>query len=72
MRLRHVERKPDEQIMYIDANNLYGMALALPLCTGGYKRMKKEEFDKIDWAAQELDQPTGSFGLYTIIWLILI
>jgi hypothetical protein len=59
VRNRYNAKTEDEQMLYIDANNLYGMALALPLCTGGYRRLSRAEYEKIDWMKQELDQDTG-------------
>ena len=59
VRNRYACSSEDEQLLHMDANNLYGMDLALPLCTGGYKRLSEEEFSWIDWTAQTLNQPTG-------------
>ena len=40
--------KPNVQLIYLDANNLYGHAMSQPLPTGGFRWLKPEEIEKFD------------------------
>ena len=37
-----------EQLIYIDCNNLYGVAMSQPLPTGGFRWLKPEELERLD------------------------
>lgn len=59
---RHLQiEKKNEQIFYIDANNLYGLAQMSMLPYSNFKWLKKEKFDKIMW------QDLNTEGLYGYI-----
>ena len=46
-------------VFYILANNLYGVAQSMPLPISQFRWLKRKEFKKIDWQAQEVNQKTG-------------
>lgn len=56
---RHSELDPTEMglpdgdrttnLLYLDANNLYSVAQALPMPFGEYRWVESEEYDAIDW-----------------------
>ena len=51
--------KPLSYLLYLDANNLYGYAMAQPMPFGEFQWVGKEELGEIDWLKQTRDQPWG-------------
>ena len=51
--------EPHVQLIYIDCNNLYGVAMSQLLPTGGFRWLRQEEVDRLDVAA--LDE-LGNLG----------
>jgi len=48
-----------EHILYIDANNLYGLAQSAFLPYGNYRFLEEKDFLSIDWSVQDEEQETG-------------
>ena len=55
------ETKPTSHIVYYDANNLYGWAMAQPLADKNFRWLDEKDSSKIDWQAQTETQETGYF-----------
>jgi len=49
--------EPESYILYLDACNLYGYSLSLPLPTGNFSLV--EQPDKVDWSNLPADSPHG-------------
>ena len=65
--------KPNEYIVYLDANNLYGWTMSQSLLTGNFKLL--DQIDHFDVASIREDNDTGYFlevdlGMYVIFMLI--
>lgn len=57
---RHLKiEKKKEQIFYIDANNLYGLAQMSKLPYSNFKWLKKEKFETIDWKNIDTESNLG-------------
>ena len=57
---RHVHRvQHSSDILYVDANNLYGFAQCLPLPVGDYRWLGQAEIDGLDLSSMVVDQPVG-------------
>ena len=54
-------KKESTYIMDLDANNLYGKAMSFPLPYGGFEWLLPEQWEQIDWLAQQENQDTGYF-----------
>jgi hypothetical protein len=46
-------------LMYVDANNLYGQALSMPLPQNGFRWMQQAELDQLDVLSYPVDGPEG-------------
>ena len=53
--------KPTSHIVYYDANNLYGWAMAQPIADYNIRWIGEEVYSKIDWQTQTETQETGYF-----------
>ena len=53
------EKAPSKYIMYLDANNLYGLAMSQYLPTGNFKWMTDKEISKIDLGKYKADGKKG-------------
>jgi hypothetical protein len=53
--------KPHFDIIYLDANNLYGWATSQPLPVGGFRFLTEEEISQIDFTQIPDDSETGYF-----------
>ena len=53
------EKAPSKYIMYLDANNLYGLAMSQYLPTGNFKWMSKKKIDQLDLAKYRDDSKRG-------------
>ena len=53
------EKAPSKYIMYLDANNLYGLAMSQYLPTGNFKSMSDKEISKIDLGKYKADGKNG-------------
>ena len=53
------KKAPSKNIMYLDANNLYGWAMSQHLMTGGFKWLTDKEIDKVDMAKYKDESSTG-------------
>ena len=47
------------ELLYLDANNLYGKAQCEPLPVSDFVFLKKSEFENIDWTALDKNRKTG-------------
>ena len=60
---RLVECDDKSGICYIDANNLYGYAMSLPLPTGGHELLAREEIESMNWDKEvNRDMDDCSYG----------
>ena len=53
------EKVPSKYIMYLDANNLYGLAMSQYLPTGNFRWMTDKEINKIDLGKYKADGEKG-------------
>ena len=53
------EKAPSKYIMYLDANNFYGLAMSQYLITGNFKWMTDKEISKIDLGKYKKDGKKG-------------
>ena len=53
---------PTSYIIYLDANNLYGWAMSMPMPNGGFTWILEADYKAIDWLAQTEEQATGYFS----------
>ena len=51
--------RPTTHITYLDANNLYGCAMSMPLPISDFRWLSREEIDALDIAALPADSKTG-------------
>ena len=51
--------RPTTHITYLDANNLYGCAMSMPLPISDFRWLSREEIDALDIAALPTDSKTG-------------
>ena len=54
-------KKETSYILYTDANNLYGLALSMPLPISDFKFLSEEEIDQLDISSVPRDGDTGYF-----------
>ena len=54
-------RKLMEHLLYLDANNLYGVCMLHPLPNNGFEWVKEEEISTIDFQSMSFKQPQGYF-----------
>jgi hypothetical protein len=59
VRERYVKTTEEQQLLYVDANNLYGFCECLPLPIGEYVELRERDFSRINWLKQSLDQTYG-------------
>ena len=52
---------PTSYIIYLDANNLYGWAMSMPMPNGGFTWLLEVDYKNIDWLAQTEEQDMGYF-----------
>ena len=52
---------PSSFIIDLDANNLYGWAMSMPMPSGGFAWLFPHEYEPIDWQTQTEDQEVGYF-----------
>ena len=53
------EKAPSKYIVYLDTNNLYGLAMSQYLPTGGFKWMTEKQINKIDLTKYREDSKKG-------------
>ena len=53
------KNKPSKYIMYLDANNLYGWAMSQYLPTGGFKWLKQNKIDNLDFKKYDKENKKG-------------
>ena len=56
---RYNPAKPLVNLLYCDANNLYGLAMSDPLPTGGFEWLTDEEIEKLDIEKLEIEDLQG-------------
>ena len=54
-----VEKNDDTEILYVDANNLYGSALSQKLPQSGFTWMSEAELQEIDWRSVDVEGEVG-------------
>ena len=52
LQTRLIESNDESGIFYIDANNLYGYAMSLPLPTSGLNVLSREEIESRNWSEE--------------------
>ena len=63
LQTRMIESNDESGICYIDASNLHGYAMSLPLPTGGHEVLSREEIESRNWSKElNRDMDESEYG----------